>query len=161
MSICFNWRNRNRRFTLCSKVYPEQENITEDLEHREERWDQILPAVFSVSALLCPVLIVLMYGVNVCSGYFAMLVAMTYSVELFSCMIVGLVLGHALFNSGQGGSSTPSRREIIHCRGGCWSKCRPLLCLADHRTQPGGGAGQDVSELCVNLPRNNIFPPKV
>lgn len=42
-----------------------------------------------------------MYGVNVTSGYFAMLVAMTYSVELFSCMIVGLVCGHALFNSGQ------------------------------------------------------------
>ena len=46
------------------------------------------------------VLIILMYGVNVTSGYFAMLVAMTYSVELFSCMILGLVLGHALFNSG-------------------------------------------------------------
>ena len=57
--------------------------------------------MFSLSALLSPVLIVLMYGVNVCSGYFAMLVAMTYSVELFTCMIVGLVLGHALFNSGQ------------------------------------------------------------
>ena len=42
-----------------------------------------------------------MYGVNVTTGYFAMLVAMTYSVELFSCMIIGLVLGHALFNSGQ------------------------------------------------------------
>ena len=47
-----------------------------------------------------------MYGVNVTSGYFAMLVAMTYSVELFSCMIVGLVLGHALFNSGQTSCST-------------------------------------------------------
>ena len=27
-------------------------------------------------------------------------VAMTYSVELFICMVVGLVAGHAFFNSG-------------------------------------------------------------
>ena len=27
-------------------------------------------------------------------------VAMTYSVELFICMILGLVLGHAIFNTG-------------------------------------------------------------
>ena len=53
----------------------------------------------------------MMYGVNVCSGYLAMLVAMTYSVELFICIIVGLVLGHALFNSGQI-SQAPSVLEI-------------------------------------------------
>jgi len=28
-----------------------------------------------------------------------MLVAMTYSVELFICMVIGLVAGHAFFNS--------------------------------------------------------------
>ena len=28
-------------------------------------------------------------------------VAMTYSVELFLCMLVGLVAGHVFFNSGQ------------------------------------------------------------
>jgi len=55
--------------------------------------------LLKISSIVRRVLIVLMYGVNVCSGYFAMLVAMTYSVELFTCMIVGLVLGHALFNS--------------------------------------------------------------
>ena len=27
-------------------------------------------------------------------------VAMTYSVELFICMVIGLVAGHAFFNSG-------------------------------------------------------------
>ena len=27
-------------------------------------------------------------------------VAMTYSVELFICMIIGLVMGHAIFNTG-------------------------------------------------------------
>ena len=31
-------------------------------------------------------------------GYFAMLVAMTYSVELFLCVCFGLVAGHGLFN---------------------------------------------------------------
>ena len=28
-------------------------------------------------------------------------VAMTYSVELFICMIIGLVMGHAIFNTGE------------------------------------------------------------
>ena len=27
-----------------------------------------------------------------------MLVAMTYSVELFSCVVIGLMVGHAVFN---------------------------------------------------------------
>ena len=38
---------------------------------------------------------------NIGSGYLAMLVAMTYSVELFICMVIGLVLGHAIFNTGK------------------------------------------------------------
>ena len=42
----------------------------------------------------------ILFGVNIASGYFAMLVAMTYSVELFICMIIGLVLGHGIFNTG-------------------------------------------------------------
>ena len=41
-----------------------------------------------------------MFGLNILSGYLAMLVAMTYSVELFLCMVAGLVAGHAIFNSG-------------------------------------------------------------
>ena len=44
-------------------------------------------------------MIVLLFGFNVGSGYLAMLVAMTYSVELFLCMVAGLVAGHAIFNS--------------------------------------------------------------
>merc|ERR1719481_1332373 len=43
--------------------------------------------------------IILLFALNIASGYLAMLVAMTYSVELFICMVVGLVAGHALFNS--------------------------------------------------------------
>ena len=38
-------------------------------------------------------------------------VAMTYSVELFICMIMGLVLGHGAFNSGQ-----PKNTEIYNRR---------------------------------------------
>ena len=38
-----------------------------------------------------------MHGVHAIRGYFLMLAAMTYSVELFICVISGLVLGHALF----------------------------------------------------------------
>merc|ERR1719411_2523790 len=44
--------------------------------------------------------IIFLFGVNIASGYFAMLVAMTYSVELFICMILGLVIGHGIFNTG-------------------------------------------------------------
>lgn len=40
---------------------------------------------------------VLLYGLHVVLGYFAMLVAMSYSAELFSMICVGLTLGYALF----------------------------------------------------------------
>eukprot|EP00090_Calanus_glacialis_P033852 TRINITY_DN5638_c0_g1_i1.p1 TRINITY_DN5638_c0_g1~~TRINITY_DN5638_c0_g1_i1.p1 ORF type:complete len:545 (-),score=136.05 TRINITY_DN5638_c0_g1_i1:1228-2862(-) len=43
--------------------------------------------------------IVLLFALNIGSGYLAMLVAMTYSVELFICMVIGLVMGHAIFNT--------------------------------------------------------------
>jgi copper chaperone CopZ len=45
----------------------------------------------------------LMFGLNVAMGWFMMLVAMTFSVELFICGSLGLILGHILFN-GRGGS---------------------------------------------------------
>lgn len=43
--------------------------------------------------------IILLFALNIAFGYMAMLVAMTYSVELFLCMVVGLVAGHAIFNT--------------------------------------------------------------
>ncbi|XP_023345714.1 uncharacterized protein LOC111714758 isoform X4 [Eurytemora carolleeae] len=43
--------------------------------------------------------IIVLFGLNIAFGYMAMLVAMTYSVELFLCMVLGLVLGHAIFNT--------------------------------------------------------------
>ena len=44
-----------------------------------------------------------MHGFHAVRGYFLMLAAMTYSVELFICVIFGLVLGHALFAPNTGG----------------------------------------------------------
>ena len=38
------------------------------------------------------------YGGSIMLGYAAMLVAMTYSVELFLSVCLGLVVGHAAFN---------------------------------------------------------------
>jgi len=55
--------------------------------------------LLKMSSLMRRVLIILLFGVNVACGYFGMLVAMTYSVELFLCMVIGLLLGHAIFNS--------------------------------------------------------------
>merc|ERR1719295_1428589 len=43
--------------------------------------------------------IIFLFALNIASGYLAMLVAMTYSVELFICMVVGLVIGHGIFNT--------------------------------------------------------------
>ena len=41
---------------------------------------------------------VFLFGLNLVLGYLAMLVAMTYSVELFLCVVLGLMAGHAFFN---------------------------------------------------------------
>ena len=42
-----------------------------------------------------------LFGINLALGYMAMLVAMTYSLELFSCVVFGLIIGHAIFNMKQ------------------------------------------------------------
>jgi len=39
-----------------------------------------------------------LFGVQVSLGYFLMLIAMTYQAELFACVVLGLSVGHALFN---------------------------------------------------------------
>eukprot|EP00471_Norrisiella_sphaerica_P006583 CAMPEP_0184490978 /NCGR_PEP_ID=MMETSP0113_2-20130426/19326_1 /TAXON_ID=91329 /ORGANISM="Norrisiella sphaerica, Strain BC52" /LENGTH=590 /DNA_ID=CAMNT_0026875137 /DNA_START=122 /DNA_END=1894 /DNA_ORIENTATION=+ len=39
------------------------------------------------------------YGLQTCLGYFLMLIAMTFSIPLFVCLIVGLALGHVIFNT--------------------------------------------------------------
>ena len=47
------------------------------------------------------VLSILLFGVNLGLGYMAMLVAMTYSLELFMCIVLGIMIGHAIFNMKQ------------------------------------------------------------
>lgn len=47
------------------------------------------PQIFSMCFL---------YAVQLMFGYFCMLIAMTYQVELFVCVVVGIGTGHALFN---------------------------------------------------------------
>lgn len=44
-------------------------------------------------------LLIWLFAANITLGYFAMLVAMTYSAELFMCVLAGMVLGHAVLNS--------------------------------------------------------------
>lgn len=39
-----------------------------------------------------------MFGLNISLGYLAMLIAMTYSFELFIAMVIGLTVGYAIFN---------------------------------------------------------------
>ena len=39
-----------------------------------------------------------LYSVQLAFGYFCMLIAMTYQVELFVCVVVGLGAGHGIFN---------------------------------------------------------------
>ena len=58
-------------------------------------WQLAILAVFALSLVL---------------GYLAMLVAMTYSVELFLCVVAGLVVGHGVFNLG-----TPVGETVDPC----------------------------------------------
>ena len=68
---------------------------------------------------------ILLFGANLFLGYLAMLVAMTYSIELFVCVIVGLMVGHACFNSKAAVGETvdpccaPSQNPICPGGGNC------------------------------------------
>jgi hypothetical protein len=64
----------------------------------------------NLSLPLRKLIVIALFGTNLVLGYLAMLVAMTYSVELFICVVVGLVLGHALLNS-----HTPVGETIDPC----------------------------------------------
>ena len=58
-------------------------------------WQLAILSIFALSLML---------------GYLAMLVAMTYSVELFLCVVAGLVIGHGAFNLG-----TPVGETVDPC----------------------------------------------
>ena len=96
----------------------EQENINQDKRSGKKRCVEFFFIYSEIStSLYFSVSIVFLFTLNIGSGYLAMLVshschlylsmtitaqvAMTYSVELFICMVMGLVVGHAIFNTGQ------------------------------------------------------------
>ena len=56
-------------------------------------------------------------------------VAMTYSVELFICMIIGLVLGHGIFNTGERGN---------------------ILKIIKLKYFPGAAVGESVDPCCAS-----------
>jgi len=58
-----------------------------------------------------PLIMSTLYGTQVLLGYFLMLTAMTYQVELFVCVLLGLVMGHAAFNLNE----TPSANTDPCC----------------------------------------------
>ena len=55
-------------------------------------------SLFRPKSLLRTILSISLFGLNLGLGYLAMLVAMTYSLELFACVVLGLMIGHAVFN---------------------------------------------------------------
>jgi hypothetical protein len=71
------------------------------------------------------VFILICFALNLFLGYLAMLVAMTYSVELFVCVLLGIVAGHALFNLG-----TPVGETIDPC-------CASQNVATDEKTSAG------------------------
>ena len=58
-----------------------------------------------------------LFGINLVLGYLAMLVAMTYSVELFTCVVLGICCGHFIFNTktAVGESIDPCCASQQHC----------------------------------------------
>jgi len=54
-----------------------------------------------------------LYGCQATLGYFAMLVAMTYQVELFVSIIAGLIVGHGIFNRKSLNSTLKSARRSV------------------------------------------------
>merc|ERR1712179_609382 len=63
-----------------------------------------------------------LFMLNITGAYFAMLVVMTYCVELFLCIILGQAAGHAIFNTG--GDDYDNEKEDAECPGtgaGCHS----------------------------------------
>ena len=89
---------------------------------------------------------------------------MTYSVELFICIVVGLVLGHAIFNSSMYLWWTECPLRIAHswyldvrrCR---WRECGSLLRLANHSDQSAarGGPAHVGFTITVTHIRHTLF----
>ena len=59
---------------------------------------------------------------------------MTYSVELFICMIIGLVMGHAIFNTGDYSHIKYFIANFYFDRSRSGGECGSLLCLSGSHT---------------------------
>lgn len=92
-------------------------------------------------------LIITIFGLKLVLGYLAMLVAMTYSFELFLFVIIGFVIGHAIFNI-----NSDLGQSIDPC---CSSSCdgKPLgTPLMTH-----SGSGHEETN-CLMSPSNSAQP---
>lgn len=58
-------------------------------------------------------LMVLLHAAQVCMGYFLMLCAMTYNVEIFCMVLCGIAAGYALFNL-----ASPPKTKVDYCCAG-------------------------------------------
>jgi len=98
---------------------------------------RILPRLRGVSRRAS---IIFLFALNIASGYLAMLVAMTYSVELFICMVVGLVAGHAFFNS-----EAPVGESVDPC---CASQALPHSSDQKGEMTPRAASRASLSSCC-------------
>lgn len=80
--------------------------------------------------------IIVLFGFNIAFGYLAMLVAMTYSVELFICMVIGLVIGHGIFNT-----TAPVGETVDPC---CASQVVPP---SNHSQDSGSSHSSHITDL--------------
>mmetsp|Transcript_9128 Transcript_9128/g.22992 ORF Transcript_9128/g.22992 Transcript_9128/m.22992 type:complete len:638 (-) Transcript_9128:271-2184(-) len=67
------------------------EGLVSGRRYLKSRWEPRHPVAKNAAMLA-------LYGAQVTLGYFVMLVAMTYQVELFVCVVLGLMAGHGVFN---------------------------------------------------------------
>ncbi len=81
-------------------------------------------------------IILTLFAFNLVLGYLAMLVAMTYSVELFCFVVLGLVVGHGVFNlsSAVGDSIDPccsAQNDVTRRKGGRTDEAAVALVSAE------------------------------
>lgn len=98
------------------------------------------------TAVMC-----VLYAVQLMFGYFCMLVAMTYQVELFVCVVLGLGTGHAAFNFKAAevlpGGKLSEAEKILRAAADLdevVDPCCQYLSLeedSDHNSRPVGAAG--------------------
>jgi len=109
-------------------------------------------------------LMISVYALHLALGYWCMLIAMTYSVELFICILLGLAIGHAAFNLAQPPAASvepccQSQEDVrngVAEKGQTWDKGSFCCCVPTPRKptlvptisdQPGHHLGANVPLL--------------